>query len=191
MVLPPWPGLGMSRCIGHAGVDKIGIIAEPAVTSHQVVSEDKVLIIASDGVWDYIDMDKACQLAKAYEPDAHSACKAIVEMASQLWVEDDPTYRDDISCVVVYLPIDASMTSSIAHETVEYTEDSAIALNPAALEVAIAAETDGQKAAELTTAPSSADGTAFFDAKSDVAKRKAMIKASKEQMKRSVVTRFG
>ena len=25
----PWPGLAMSRCIGHQGVNRIGIIAEP------------------------------------------------------------------------------------------------------------------------------------------------------------------
>ena len=190
-VAPPWPGLAMSRCIGHTGVNSIGIIAEPSVSTYNLVDDDKVLIIASDGVWDYIDMEKACQLAMAYAPDAHSACKAIVETASQLWVEDDPTYRDDISCVVVYLPIEASLASSLAHETVEYTEDSAIALNPADLEAKVdESDTRSPFFAEGAPAPG-AGATSTDDAKSELARKKALIKASKEQQKRSVVTRFG
>ena len=177
----PWPGLAMSRCIGHTGVEKIGITAEPTVSKHSLSAEDRVMIIASDGVWDYVSSDEACAYAKQFAPDAHSACKAIVETASQRWIEDDPTYSDDISCVVVYLPMEASMSSSISHETVAYTEDSASALSAAN---SGGAEPHMQQAiatggSQHTTAGGSAES------------RAARIKASKEQQKRSVVTRFG
>jgi len=180
--MEPWPGLAMSRCLGHTGVDKIGITAEPTVSTHKIFNDDQVLLVASDGVWDYVEADEACAFAKQFAPDAHAACKAIVETASQRWIEDDPTYRDDISCIVVYLPLDASMSSSISHETVAYTEDSATALSNA-------------KAVEITDiAPQTgtvATGDSPAGDKSEVEKKKAMIKASKEQKKRSVVTRFG
>jgi len=135
-------------------------------------------------VWDYIDKDEACAYAKQFAPDAHAACKAIVETASQRWIEDDPTYRDDISCIVVYLPLEASMSSSIAHETVAYTEDSATALASGATTkvelTEIAPQTDSVATGESTTGD-----------KAEIERKKAMIKASKEQKKRSVVTRFG
>ena len=74
------------------------------------------------------------------------------------------------------------MSSSISHETVAYTEDSATALSNA-------------KAVEITDiAPQTgtvATGDSPAGDKSEIEKKKAMIKASKEQKKRSVVTRFG
>ena len=47
--MEPWPGLAMSRCLGHTGVDKIGITAEPTVSTHKIFNDDQVLLVASDG----------------------------------------------------------------------------------------------------------------------------------------------
>ena len=63
-----------------------------------------MLVLASDGVWDFIDDQEVIDTAKKFRPDANAACKALVEMASSRWVADDPTYRDDISCTIVRLP---------------------------------------------------------------------------------------
>ena len=52
-----------------------------------IVTHAQVLIIASDGVWDFIEPEEACAMAKSFVPDAHAACKALVETASQRWIE--------------------------------------------------------------------------------------------------------
>ncbi len=52
------PGLAMSRSIGDTLVKDIGVIAEPEITSYSLTAMDKFLIIATDGVWEYIPNEK-------------------------------------------------------------------------------------------------------------------------------------
>ena len=40
--MEPWPGLAMSRCIGHQGVAKIGIVADPTCANRTLTDDDKV-----------------------------------------------------------------------------------------------------------------------------------------------------
>ena len=102
----PWPGLAVSRVIGHTGVQTIGIVPEPAINSFTLTSSDRCIIIASDGVWDFIDEQEACNIVRQLQPDAEAACRLLVDTASRRWVEDDPSYRDDISAIVVFFPLD-------------------------------------------------------------------------------------
>jgi hypothetical protein len=75
-------------------------------------ARDRCLIIASDGVWDFVEPKEAVQIVRAFFPNALAACKALVETASQYWVEDDPTYRDDISAIVIFTPLDPKLVSA-------------------------------------------------------------------------------
>ena len=210
----PWPGLAMSRCLGHTGVVKLGIIPTPDVMSFDFTSRDRLLIIASDGIWDFIDDEEAVQICKDHKPDADAACKVLVETANQRWVEDDPTYRDDISCVVIYTPIASDIASmGISHETIQYTSDSSVALAAAkkeaeavkAVPAAGGAEGGacntgcGSVPTDMPTEPSSASASGMHPdilataamAKGPPQKDNKMIKASREQRRRSVVTKFG
>jgi serine/threonine protein phosphatase PrpC len=44
----------MSRSIGDHELRKYGVVADPEFTEHEISKNDKILIIASDGVWDYL-----------------------------------------------------------------------------------------------------------------------------------------
>ncbi|KAI3524969.1 hypothetical protein L1887_03640 [Cichorium endivia] len=55
--------LAMSRSIGDAYL-KPWIIAEPEVTFTARAREDECLILASDGLWDVMSNEEACQVAK-------------------------------------------------------------------------------------------------------------------------------
>ena len=48
------PGLAMARSIGDSIASKIGVIADPVVTEHRLKPEDKFIIIASDGLWEFL-----------------------------------------------------------------------------------------------------------------------------------------
>ena len=99
-------GLAMSRSIGDHAVKEVGVIAEPVVTRHTLLSADEFLIIATDGVWEFISSDQAVKLVSdcfATGVDASAACEALIERAAALWHEYEGDYRDDITALVVRL----------------------------------------------------------------------------------------
>eukprot|EP00536_Pseudo-nitzschia_multiseries_P008264 jgi/Psemu1/257032/estExt_Genewise1Plus.C_2080024 len=56
-------GLAMARSIGDHAVKPIGVIAEPVVTFHDVCPHnDEFLILATDGVWEFMSSEEAVKL---------------------------------------------------------------------------------------------------------------------------------
>ena len=49
------PGLAMSRSFGDSTAARVGVNAVPEVTMFELTVEDKVLILASDGVWEFLE----------------------------------------------------------------------------------------------------------------------------------------
>jgi serine/threonine protein phosphatase PrpC len=48
------PGLAMSRSIGDMIAHTIGVSSDPEVTRFDLSSRDKFIVIASDGVFEYL-----------------------------------------------------------------------------------------------------------------------------------------
>jgi serine/threonine protein phosphatase PrpC len=55
-------GLAMSRSLGDSVVHRCGVSAEPETFEHTVGNLDEFVIIATDGVWDVLDNNLACQI---------------------------------------------------------------------------------------------------------------------------------
>mmetsp|Transcript_24060 Transcript_24060/g.58902 ORF Transcript_24060/g.58902 Transcript_24060/m.58902 type:complete len:137 (+) Transcript_24060:526-936(+) len=97
-------GLAMARSLGDHAVKPIGVIAEPVVTIHDVRPEDDFVILATDGVWEFISSDEAVQLvARNLASGATKACQALIEAAAAKWHDEEGDYRDDITALVVRL----------------------------------------------------------------------------------------
>jgi protein phosphatase PTC2/3 len=99
-------GLAMSRSIGDHSVSAIGVIAEPVVINYQVDGNDEFLILASDGVWEFLDSQDAVDVVARNlqdRDDASKACQALIEAAAKRWHEEEGEYRDDITAIVVRL----------------------------------------------------------------------------------------
>lgn len=101
------PGLTMTRAFGDWGARPLGFSAVPEVTRHAIGEDDRFLIIASDGLWELIESEEAVQIVGAvYEggqPAQLAALSLITAAANRWYVLEGPGYRDDITCVVVYL----------------------------------------------------------------------------------------
>ena len=101
--------LGMSRSIGDLGFVKAGVSHEPDVTHHTLTDEDAWLIIATDGIWEFISDEEAINIvAQSWEThprDATMACRALIARAKYLWKEIEGDYRDDITATVVDIHI--------------------------------------------------------------------------------------
>lgn len=100
-------GLAMARSIGDHAVKHIGVIAAPAITEDDVVEGDQFMILASDGVWEFISSQEACDAV--FEKlnsgaGAAQAAQLLIEMAALRWREMEGEYRDDITVVLVRFP---------------------------------------------------------------------------------------
>jgi len=100
------PGLAMSRSIGDHAVKRIGVTAEPEVTTHKLTADDAFLVIASDGVWEFLASDVVATLVAPLlaKGGATVACTKLIERATAEWRKEEGDYRDDITALVIKLP---------------------------------------------------------------------------------------
>ncbi|CAE7293156.1 PPC6-7, partial [Symbiodinium pilosum] len=100
------PGLNMSRCLGDLlGHQTCGISAVPEVTQRTLDPEDEILLLCSDGVWEFMAPLEAVKLCGAYAPEqAMQAADALAKESWDRWIEEEGgTVVDDITVVLVYL----------------------------------------------------------------------------------------
>lgn len=101
-----WPGLKLSRCLGALkGHEGCGVIAQPEVTELQIAPDDHVVLLCSDGVWEFIRPDEAVRLVSEYSPSqATVAAERLAKEAWDRWIlEESSSVVDDITVVLVYL----------------------------------------------------------------------------------------
>ena len=97
-------GLAMARSIGDHAVKSVGVIAEPVVSFHEINENDCFLILATDGVWEFISSTEAVKIiAKNLHEGATKACQVLIETAAEKWHDEEGDYRDDITALVVRL----------------------------------------------------------------------------------------
>lgn len=95
-----YPGTAFTRSIGDSLAEQIGVTAEPEVVTW-TLSGDKtpLLIIASDGIFEFLQNQAVIQLASKYD-DAQQSAIALVAEAYRLWLEVE-TRTDDITAIVI------------------------------------------------------------------------------------------
>jgi serine/threonine protein phosphatase PrpC len=52
------PGLAMSRSFGDEVAASVGITAQPEIIEWKLTAEDKFIILASDGVWEFLESEE-------------------------------------------------------------------------------------------------------------------------------------
>lgn len=100
----------MSRSLGDGEAKTHGVTADPEVQLFHLKpmlegdkSGDKFVIVASDGIWEFISSQQACDIVNKHT-NAHAASAELVKTAEQRWREEEGSYRDDITCIVAFLP---------------------------------------------------------------------------------------
>lgn len=92
------PGLAMSRAMGDFVAHSVGVIADPEVISHEIEEQDQFLIIASDGVWEFMSIQDVADLMPCCH-SAEDACRVIVQAATDAWNSVNEGVTDDITVV--------------------------------------------------------------------------------------------
>lgn len=49
------PGLAMTRSFGDATAARVGVNAIPEIKEFELGKDDKVIVLASDGVWEFLE----------------------------------------------------------------------------------------------------------------------------------------
>ena len=98
-----YPGLAMSRSIGDLNGKSIGIIAEPGILEYDINETTKFIIIASDGVWEFLKNEDVIEMGKSFyiENDTSNICHRIVDTSASVWKSRDVVV-DDITVVVMF-----------------------------------------------------------------------------------------
>lgn len=99
-------GLAMSRSIGDYAVKAVGVIPLPDVTEYELDPQDQFMIIATDGVWEFISSQEAVDIVSGLlEDGANYACRELIQLAKERWHEEEGDYRDDITAIVLKFPL--------------------------------------------------------------------------------------
>ena len=105
------PGLAMTRSLGDKVGSKIGVVCTPEVFKYSIKEEDKVIIIASDGLWEYMPNQEVCDYVKELivclrlnnnEIDADFIADELFNQSVLRWRQKEQG-MDDITIIVVLL----------------------------------------------------------------------------------------
>jgi serine/threonine protein phosphatase PrpC len=112
---PQLPGAAFTRSIGDSIAEKIGVIAEPEISTHTLsLPEDTVIVLASDGVWEFLTNQAAVDLVMPYaeSSDPVAACRVLAAESYRLWMMHD-VRTDDITAVVAFLQNSAPLLANL------------------------------------------------------------------------------
>ena len=98
-----FPGLAMSRSIGDFIASSIGVIPNPEIIEYNLNKGSKYMIIASDGIWQYISNEKVMSIGNQFYPgrDPIDLCNELVKEADSCW-DNQGIPTDDITLIVIY-----------------------------------------------------------------------------------------
>ena len=98
-----YPGIAMSRSIGDLIASTLGVIPEPKFIEEKIDKDTKFLVIASDGVWEFLDNETVRDMVMPYyqKNDPNGACKELIKKSTEWWNIEDIVV-DDITVIVVF-----------------------------------------------------------------------------------------
>ena len=98
------PGLAMTRSFGDYFGSTAGIISEPEVTEYIFKEEDRFIIIASDGLFEFIESEKVVEIVGEYykKNDIVGCCEYLYKESCKKWLDEEEDTIDDITIILVF-----------------------------------------------------------------------------------------
>lgn len=82
------PGLAMSRSFGDMVAASVGCISSPEIFEFALADEDKFIILASDGIWEFISSQECIEIIKDYylAGDATGCVNYLYQVSRDKWI---------------------------------------------------------------------------------------------------------
>ena len=84
----------LTRTLGDLYVKQYGVISTPDISVNDIRGNMKYIILASDGIWDVVDLDTLVGMGKAGK-NVGEFCEDIVKLAI------NKNTKDNVSCIVI------------------------------------------------------------------------------------------
>jgi serine/threonine protein phosphatase PrpC len=98
------PGCAFTRSIGDSWGESVGVYAEPELTVYELSARDKCVVLASDGVWEFLTNQAVVDMLLKFD-DPLDGCRAVVAESYRLWLQYD-TRTDDITIICAFVEAD-------------------------------------------------------------------------------------
>ncbi|KAK9828313.1 hypothetical protein WJX74_008438 [Apatococcus lobatus] len=95
-----YPGTAFTRSIGDQSAEHLGVIADPEITEHRLSPEAPLLILASDGIFEFLSNQTVVDMVLNYHGNLLDAAIHITIRAYDLWLQNE-TRTDDITIIIV------------------------------------------------------------------------------------------
>lgn len=96
-----YPGTAFTRSIGDAIAEELGVYAEPEMLSRELTKEDKIIVLASDGVFEFLTNQSVIDICAKFT-DPLEACRAVVAESYELWLQYEMR-TDDITMICLFI----------------------------------------------------------------------------------------
>lgn len=96
-----YPGTAFTRSIGDSVAEDLGVFAEPEMLTREIMPEDKILVLASDGVFEFLTNQSVIDICAKFN-DPLEACRAVVAEAYELWLQYE-LRTDDITIICIFI----------------------------------------------------------------------------------------
>ena len=97
------PGLAMTRSFGDRVAATVGVISEPEIKELDLNENDKFMIIASDGIWEFISSQECIDIISSYyeKNDIKGCCQFLYSESSKRWLKEEEVI-DDTTLILVF-----------------------------------------------------------------------------------------
>jgi hypothetical protein len=99
-----YPGTAFTRSLGDSIAETIGVNAEAEILSVDLTVNDKYLVIASDGIFEFLTNQDVIDMCSA-STNPLEACEMLTKAAYDQWLKYERR-TDDISVIVCFLESD-------------------------------------------------------------------------------------
>lgn len=96
----------MTRSFGDHAAAAVGVINIPEIMEMNLVAGDQFIVLASDGVWEFISNDEVAAIIMPFykQNSAEKAAEALIKESVKRWQKEDSSI-DDITCIIIFLQI--------------------------------------------------------------------------------------
>ena len=98
------PGLAMTRSFGDYFGSTAGVIPEPEVSEYFFKPEDKFMVLASDGLFEFMESQEIVDIIKDYynKNDIVGCCEYLYKESTRRWLQEEEDTIDDITIILVF-----------------------------------------------------------------------------------------
>lgn len=83
----------------------MGVSAVPECSEVTLSKEDRMVVLASDGVWEFMSNEEVASIVYPYyhKGNAEKASEILVQSACSKWKAREAQTIDDITCVIIFI----------------------------------------------------------------------------------------